>query len=59
LIAIDKLFSDEFQSSLKMIENPYGYGGATERICGILEKKSLDNIFKKSFYDAPIIEKNR
>lgn len=59
LIAIDKLFSDEFQSSLKMIENPYGYGGATERICEILEKKSLDNILKKSFFDVPITEKNR
>ena len=59
LIAIDKLFSDEFQSSLKMIENPYGYGGATERICQALEKDSLDNLLKKGFYDTPIIEKNR
>jgi hypothetical protein len=42
-----------------MIENPYGYGGATERICQALEKDSLDNLLKKGFYDTPIIEKNR
>ena len=57
--AIDQLFSDNFQSSLKMIENPYGHGGATERICEILEKKPLHNILKKSFFDTPITLKNR
>ena len=49
--AIQKLFSSKFQNSLNMITNPYGNGGASEKIIRIIENTSLSNILKKKFYD--------
>ena len=51
LTAIRKLYSKEFQTNLKNIENPYGDGGAAERIKKIIKEIDLTNILKKSFYD--------
>lgn len=51
--AIEKLYSPEFQESLKHVVNPYGCGGACELIVKILCEHPLDNILKKSFYDLP------
>ena len=49
--AIEKLYSDDFQESLKTTVNPYGTGGASEAIVKTLEDISLDDIIKKKFYD--------
>ena len=51
--AIKHLFSAEFQAKLSLVENPYGTGGASDAIVRRLEKQSLDNLIKKSFYDLP------
>ena len=50
-IAIKKLYTINFQQTLKSIVNPYGAGGASEKIVKLLEHISLDDILKKKFYD--------
>ena len=49
--AIEKLYSTSFQVSLKTVINPYGEGGASEKVVDILQKQPLDNILKKKFHD--------
>ena len=49
--AIEELFSREFRLRLKKVENPYGYGGASDVIVKTLEKISFDQLLKKRFYD--------
>jgi len=49
--AFSKLYSNEFNKVLSDVSNPYGDGGASEKIKDIIKKVSLDNILKKSFYD--------
>ena len=51
--AIRTLYSKEFQSRLKSVTNPYGDGGASERIVETLATFPLDGIVKKAFYDLP------
>jgi len=51
LKAIRRLYSGEFQDKLKNVKNPYGEGGATEKIKKILKETDLTNILKKKFYD--------
>jgi GDP/UDP-N,N'-diacetylbacillosamine 2-epimerase (hydrolysing) len=48
--AFKKLYSSDFQNRLKGIENPYGKGSASEKICEVLKNTSLKNLVKKSFY---------
>jgi GDP/UDP-N,N'-diacetylbacillosamine 2-epimerase (hydrolysing) len=49
--AVQQLYSPAFQSMLKTVRNPYGEGGASERIVGILKELPLGSILKKSFHD--------
>jgi GDP/UDP-N,N'-diacetylbacillosamine 2-epimerase (hydrolysing) len=49
--AIRKLYSKKFQDKLKDVENPYGEGGATEKMKKILKEADLTDILKKQFYD--------
>ena len=49
--AIQQLYSSGFQASLKRVINPYGEGGASEKIVEVLQKQSFDNILKKRFHD--------
>ena len=49
--AFAKLYSKEFQETLKTITNPYGNGCASKKIVEILKNVDLKNILKKSFYD--------
>lgn len=51
--AIVRLYSKQFQKSLSDIENPYGKGGAGERILKIIRDFPLDTIVQKTFYDLP------
>ncbi len=51
LNAINTLYSSAFQQLLQTAENPYGDGGASEKIVQILRDQSLDDILKKSFHD--------
>lgn len=49
--AICELYSEKFQSALVNISNPYGDGGASEKIVKIINEQSLDSILKKTFCD--------
>lgn len=49
--ALTKLYSAEFQSNLSHAVNPYGEGGASEKVLTILKTTSLDGITEKEFYD--------
>lgn len=49
--ALQKLYSSNFQSSLKEVCNPYDEGEASQKILSVLKNHELYNILKKSFYD--------
>ena len=49
--AIEKLYSDDFQSRLNSVENLYGNGHASDRILEIFRTKKLAGRIKKSFYN--------
>ncbi|PWE22112.1 UDP-N-acetylglucosamine 2-epimerase (hydrolyzing) [Aliarcobacter skirrowii] len=51
LNSFEKLYSKEFQETLKTTINPYGDGCASKKIVEILKNVDLKNILKKSFYD--------
>lgn len=51
LQALDRLYSEGFQSALKTVKNPYGDGIASQKILEVLKRVSLGSILKKSFYD--------
>ena len=52
--AITKLYSKEFQSKLQTVRNPYGEGGASEKIIRILEDQVPSDLMKKSFYNLKL-----
>jgi GDP/UDP-N,N'-diacetylbacillosamine 2-epimerase (hydrolysing) len=54
-MALERLFSAEFQTKLSAVENPYGNSGASDAIVRTLERQSLDNLLKKRFYDLSSI----
>jgi len=49
--ALRKLFSAEFQAVAKSARNPYGEGGASEKIVRILAEVPLAGLLAKSFHD--------
>ena len=56
--AIKVIYSREFQSGLCAVLNPYGVGGASEKVVDTLKSYPLDNLLKKNFYDLPqLVEK--
>lgn len=54
LDAIKLLYSDDFQSRLNDVKNPYGSGNASEKIIEKLCDFPLDDVLKKRFYDIKI-----
>ena len=51
--SIDHLYSPAFKLGLKDVINPYGKGGATQKILEVISDYPLKDILKKSFYDLP------
>jgi len=49
--AITKLYDFEFKQTLKSVVNPYGNGGASQKIVQILRNHDFTDVLKKSFYD--------
>jgi GDP/UDP-N,N'-diacetylbacillosamine 2-epimerase (hydrolysing) len=49
--SLQRLYSTEFQSSLNAVRNPYGDGGASEKIIATIKTVALDGLVKKHFYD--------
>lgn len=52
--AIQRLYSVEFQKSLKKVSNPYDSGGGSSEIVKIIKSVDLKNLTKKTFFDLPI-----
>jgi GDP/UDP-N,N'-diacetylbacillosamine 2-epimerase (hydrolysing) len=51
LVAINTLFTADFRHLLPAVVNPYGSGGASQKIVQVLRDYPLDGIQKKAFYD--------
>jgi GDP/UDP-N,N'-diacetylbacillosamine 2-epimerase (hydrolysing) len=49
--AIQSLYSDEFQSRLSSVTNPYGTPGGSVKVVEILESAPLEDILMKRFHD--------
>ncbi|MHB8475480.1 MAG: UDP-N-acetylglucosamine 2-epimerase [Steroidobacteraceae bacterium] len=50
--ALHQLFSPVFRATLPAVRNPYGEGGASEKIVRLLKDYPLESILKKSFHDC-------
>ncbi len=50
-VALQQLYSPTFQAMLKSVRNPYGEGGASEKIVQILKEYPFESTLKKSFHD--------
>jgi GDP/UDP-N,N'-diacetylbacillosamine 2-epimerase (hydrolysing) len=53
-VALQRLYSPEFQSVLKNVRNPYGEGRASEKVVQVLESYPMANITKKTFHDLAV-----
>ena len=49
--ALKKLFSEDFQTELLKVVNPYGDGSSTDKIIDVLRASTFPNSVKKCFYD--------
>jgi GDP/UDP-N,N'-diacetylbacillosamine 2-epimerase (hydrolysing) len=49
--ALQKLYSKEFQLILEAVKNPYGVGGASEKVVDTLVRVPLEDILVKRFFD--------
>ena len=49
--AVRTLYSPAFRQTMQHTVNPYGQGGASEKIVRVLQDHPLDGIVKKSFYN--------
>lgn len=49
--ALVKLYSHDFKTSLAMTTNPYGEGGASNRVVDVLKNTPFDGIIQKTFHD--------
>lgn len=52
--ALAQVYSADFQTNLSQVLNPYGDGGASQKILHILENHDFSGSLKKTFYDLPI-----
>jgi GDP/UDP-N,N'-diacetylbacillosamine 2-epimerase (hydrolysing) len=52
-VALQTLYSPAFQAALASVRNPYGSGGASEKIVTVIKNMPLDGLIKKVFYDLP------
>jgi GDP/UDP-N,N'-diacetylbacillosamine 2-epimerase (hydrolysing) len=52
--ALAQLYTPAFKAALATVRNPYGDGGASERIVETLATVSLSDILKKRFFNIPI-----
>jgi GDP/UDP-N,N'-diacetylbacillosamine 2-epimerase (hydrolysing) len=48
--ALDVLYSQDFQHNLESVINPYGTGGASEKVLEVLRSIELSDLVKKKFY---------
>lgn len=53
--ALDRLYSSDFQVLLGQVRNPYGEGGASEKVLEIIKHHEIKDITQKVFYDQLVI----
>lgn len=53
--ALDQVYSSDFQATLNQVHNPYGEGGASEKVVNTLKNYEFDHLVKKVFYDLPVL----
>jgi GDP/UDP-N,N'-diacetylbacillosamine 2-epimerase (hydrolysing) len=51
LKGIEKIYSKEYQNTLAVTVNPYGDGGASQRVFEVLKELDFRELIKKTFYD--------
>lgn len=51
--ALKKLYSPDFQAGLNKVRNPYGEGGASEKILTTIKHYEVQDSTQKAFYDLP------
>lgn len=49
--SINYLYSDSFSRNCKLVANPYGNGGTSNRIIKVIQEFDLSNVIKKEFYN--------
>lgn len=52
--ALSKIFDPFFRSKLTSMKNPYGSGGASEKIVKVIKNHDLENLLKKSFFNLDL-----
>lgn len=52
--ALKRLYTADFQVNLSQTRNPYGDGGASEKVVKTIKHCAIDGIAKKVFYDLPV-----
>lgn len=52
--ALRTLYTPEFQARLAAARNPYGEGGASEKVVRVLQEYPLDHLLKKTFHDLDL-----
>lgn len=52
--ALSTIFDSSFRSTLRSTKNPYGSGGASEKIVEVIKKHDLKNLLKKSFFNLDV-----
>jgi GDP/UDP-N,N'-diacetylbacillosamine 2-epimerase (hydrolysing) len=52
--ALRTVFDPSFRSTLTSTKNPYGSGGASEKIVEFIKKHDLKNLLKKSFFNLDV-----
>ena len=51
LKAFDLAYSTEFKTQLKIVVNPYGEGGSSQKLIDVLKSISFSELINKTFYD--------
>lgn len=52
--ALKELYSSGFQANLSQVRNPYGEGGASDKVVASIKHYAIDGLAKKVFYDLPV-----
>ncbi|MDO8652927.1 MAG: UDP-N-acetylglucosamine 2-epimerase [Undibacterium sp.] len=55
--ALERLYSVDFLGGVSQVKNPYGDGGASEKVVKIIKHHVIDYIVKKAFHDLPHVDR--
>ena len=57
--ALERLYDTDVQANLNKVINPYGEGGASEKVVETIKHYAIDGIAKKVFYNLPNVDLGR